>query len=43
LLAELTRFGDRMFYKEWWNARTIDGYWYALNPFFNPFFSLFTL
>jgi hypothetical protein len=27
LLAELTRFGDRMFYKEWWNARTIDEYW----------------
>ena len=27
LLAELTRFGDRLFYKEWWNARTIDEYW----------------
>lgn len=27
LLAELTRFGDRQFYKEWWNARTIDEYW----------------
>lgn len=27
LLAELTRFGDRLFYKDWWNARTIDIYW----------------
>ena len=27
LLAELTRFGDRQFYKDWWNARTIDRYW----------------
>lgn len=27
LLAELTRFGDRMFYKDWWNAKTIDRYW----------------
>jgi len=27
LCAELTRFGDRLFYKEWWNARTIETYW----------------
>jgi len=27
LLAELTRFGDRLFYKDWWNARTIEVYW----------------
>lgn len=27
LCAELTRFGDRMFYKDWWNAKTIDRYW----------------
>lgn len=27
LLAELTRFGDRAFYKDWWNARTIESYW----------------
>jgi diacylglycerol O-acyltransferase-1 len=27
LLAELTRFGDRCFYREWWNARTIEEYW----------------
>ena len=23
VLAEFTRFGDREFYKDWWNARTI--------------------
>ncbi len=27
LLAELTRFGDRQFYKDWWNAKSIDRYW----------------
>ena len=27
LLAELTNFGDRLFYRDWWNARTIDTYW----------------
>ena len=27
LCAELTRFGDRLFYKDWWNAKTIDRYW----------------
>ena len=27
LAAELTRFGDRMFYRDWWNARTIETYW----------------
>ena len=27
LLAELTCFGDRMFYRDWWNARTIESYW----------------
>jgi hypothetical protein len=27
LLAELTLFGDRAFYKDWWNARTIENYW----------------
>lgn len=30
LLAEITRFGDRSFYKDWWNAKTIDGYWCAI-------------
>jgi hypothetical protein len=29
LLAEITRFGDRLFYKDWWNAKTIDRYWLA--------------
>jgi diacylglycerol O-acyltransferase-1 len=31
LFAELTRFGDRVFYKDWWNARTIDRYWRSWN------------
>lgn len=31
LLAEITRFGDRQFYKDWWNAKTIDRYWYVLH------------
>jgi len=30
-LAELTRFGDREFYKEWWNARSVDTYWRLWN------------
>jgi len=25
--AELLRFGDRLFYKDWWNAETLDMYW----------------
>lgn len=31
LLAELTRFGDRKFYGDWWNARSIDKYWRTWN------------
>ena len=31
ILAELTRFGDRQFYKSWWNASTIDEYWRLWN------------
>ena len=31
ILAELTRFGDRQFYKDWWNASTIDQYWRLWN------------
>lgn len=31
LLAELTRFGDRVFYKDWWNARSIETYWRLWN------------
>lgn len=27
LLAELTRFGDRNFYKDWWNSLYLDEYW----------------
>ncbi|KAM3215968.1 diacylglycerol O-acyltransferase 1A [Capsicum annuum] len=26
ILAEILRFGDREFYKDWWNAKTIDEY-----------------
>jgi diacylglycerol O-acyltransferase-1 len=31
ILAELFRFGDRTFYKEWWNARTFREYWSTWN------------
>ncbi|KAG2493012.1 hypothetical protein HYH03_008675 [Edaphochlamys debaryana] len=31
ILAELTRFGDREFYKDWWNAATVGDYWKLWN------------
>ena len=31
LLGELTRFGDRVFYKDWWNSLYIDEYWRTWN------------
>lgn len=31
LFAELTRFGDRQFYKDWWNSNFIDEYWRTWN------------
>ena len=31
LLAELLRFGDRQFYKAWWNAVTFEAYWRLWN------------
>ncbi len=31
LLAELTRFGDRRFYLDWWNAVSIRDYWQKWN------------
>ncbi|CAK0890637.1 unnamed protein product [Prorocentrum cordatum] len=31
ILAEATRFGDRLFYKEWWNAHKIEDYWRLWN------------
>lgn len=31
ILAEFTRFGDREFYKEWWNATTLGEYWRLWN------------
>ena len=30
-LAELLRFGDRVFYKAWWNATDFEGYWRTWN------------
>jgi len=31
ILAEVTRFGDRLFYRDWWNARKFDDYWRLWN------------
>ena len=31
ILAEWTRFGDREFYKDWWNATTVGEYWRLWN------------
>ena len=31
ILGELLRFGDRQFYREWWNATTIEQYWRLWN------------
>eukprot|EP00252_Welwitschia_mirabilis_P011552 TRINITY_DN25829_c0_g1_i2.p1 TRINITY_DN25829_c0_g1~~TRINITY_DN25829_c0_g1_i2.p1 ORF type:complete len:467 (-),score=30.93 TRINITY_DN25829_c0_g1_i2:24-1424(-) len=31
ILAELVHFGDREFYKDWWNAKTIEEYWRKWN------------
>ncbi|XP_027071241.2 diacylglycerol O-acyltransferase 1A [Coffea eugenioides] len=31
ILAEILCFGDREFYKDWWNAKTIDEYWRMWN------------
>ncbi|XP_031255702.1 diacylglycerol O-acyltransferase 1A isoform X1 [Pistacia vera] len=31
ILAELIRFGDREFYKDWWNAKTVEEYWRMWN------------
>jgi diacylglycerol O-acyltransferase 1 len=31
ILAEVTHFGDREFYKDWWNATTIGDYWRLWN------------
>ena len=31
ILAELTRFGDREFYKDWWNSATLGEYWRLWN------------
>jgi diacylglycerol O-acyltransferase-1 len=31
ILGELLRFGDWQFYREWWNATTIEQYWRLWN------------
>jgi len=31
ILAEVLRFGDREFYKDWWNSTTLDEYWRTWN------------
>ncbi|KAG0610945.1 hypothetical protein M758_7G102600 [Ceratodon purpureus] len=31
IVAELLRFGDREFYKDWWNAQTVEEYWRMWN------------
>ncbi|XP_042453231.1 diacylglycerol O-acyltransferase 1-2-like [Zingiber officinale] len=31
ILAELLLFGDREFYKDWWNAKTVEEYWRMWN------------
>ncbi len=31
ILGELLRFGDRQFYREWWNSSTIEAYWRLWN------------
>ncbi|KAG0587716.1 hypothetical protein KC19_2G186400 [Ceratodon purpureus] len=31
IVAELLRFGDREFYKDWWNAKTVEEYWRMWN------------
>jgi diacylglycerol O-acyltransferase-1 len=31
LFAELLRFGDRLFYKDWWNSTEVSAYWRLWN------------
>ncbi|KAL3315399.1 Diacylglycerol O-acyltransferase 1 [Cichlidogyrus casuarinus] len=31
VLAELMRFGDRLFYKDWWNAESVQCFWSSWN------------
>jgi diacylglycerol O-acyltransferase-1 len=31
ILAELTRFGDRQFYRDWWNSTTLGYFWRSWN------------
>lgn len=38
ILAELTLFGDRQFYKEWWNCHSFGEYWKLWNQPVHKFF-----
>ncbi|KAI9723559.1 MAG: hypothetical protein M1828_004155 [Chrysothrix sp. TS-e1954] len=38
LLAELTMFGDREFYGDWWNSSTLKDYWISWNKPVHAFF-----
>ncbi|ODV90748.1 hypothetical protein CANCADRAFT_25613 [Tortispora caseinolytica NRRL Y-17796] len=38
LLAEIMRFGDREFYKDWWNSGSVSTYWRLWNRPMNTFF-----
>lgn len=31
ILAELLKFGDRVFYKDWWNSSNVSAYWRLWN------------
>jgi len=31
VIAEITKFGDREFYRDWWNSQTIEYFWKAWN------------
>ena len=31
IVAELSRFGDRLFYRDWWNSRNLDYFWRTWN------------
>jgi len=31
IIAELLRFGDREFYKDWWNCRSLAEFWRTWN------------
>ncbi|ODV63675.1 uncharacterized protein ASCRUDRAFT_5626 [Ascoidea rubescens DSM 1968] len=38
LVAEITKFGDREFYSQWWNSKSTQSYWKTWNKLFSNFF-----